>query len=208
MDVVYEEIAAARRELADYLETLDDGAWGAQSLCEKWKVRDVVGHVTMPITTPLPKIMMKTVRSGLNFDKANDELSRARATTLSPTQLIQDLRDNAEHRFKLPGLGAEVPLNDVIVHTSDIRRPLGEQPKVPARRAELVLDFLAKAPRGVVDKKRVAGLRFEATDIDWSYGDGPVVRGPAEALILAFNGRAAALDDLGGDGVEVLRSRF
>jgi uncharacterized protein (TIGR03083 family) len=208
VDAVREEIASARRELADYLETLDDDAWNAQSLCDKWKVRDVVGHVTLPLTTPVRKIALKMATSGFNFDKANDRLSRERGSTLSREQLIQDLRDNAEHPFKPPGMGHEAPLTDITVHTSDIRRPLGAQPQLPERRAELVLDFLAKAPKGFVAKKRVAGLRFEASDIDWSHGDGPVVRGPAEALIMVLNGRAAALDDLEGDGVAILRSRF
>jgi uncharacterized protein (TIGR03083 family) len=208
MEAAREEIAAARRELADYLETIDDKAWNTQSLCDKWTVGDVVGHVTMPLTTPLPKIMLKTARRRFNFDKANDELSRERSSRLSRAQLIKDLRDNAEHPFKLPIVGHGAGLNDITVHTSDIRRPLGDQPRVPTRRAELVLDFLTKAPRGFVDKKRMGGLRFEATDVAWSHGEGPVVRGPAEALIMVMNGRAAALDDLEGDGVEILRSRF
>ena len=208
MNVVYEEIAAARRELADYLETLDEGAWGAQSLCDKWKVRDVVGHLTLPLTTPLPKVMLTIARSGFNFDKANDKMARERGTSRTKEQLVQDLRDNAEHTFKPPGLGPEAPLTDIIVHSSDIRRPLGEQPEVPARRAELVLDFLAKAPRGLGLKKRLAGLRFEASDLEWSHGEGKLVRGPAEALILALNGRVVALDELEGDGVDVLRARL
>jgi hypothetical protein len=30
---VFGEVASARRELADYLDTLDDDAWKTQSLC-------------------------------------------------------------------------------------------------------------------------------------------------------------------------------
>jgi len=46
-----------------------------------------------------------------------------------------------------------------------------------------------------------------STDVDWSTGDGPEVAGPAMSLILAMVGRAKALDDCTGDGVELLRSR-
>ena len=49
---------------------------------------------------------------------------------------------------------------------------------------------------------------FDADDIDWSQGRGPVVRGSAEALLLAVTGRRAALADLGGEGVPTLRDRL
>ena len=64
--------------------------------------------------------------------------------------------------------------------------------------------------KGFVPKGRVAGLAYRATDLDWSGGpgDGAVLEGPAEALLLAICGRAVALADLTGDGVEVLRTRL
>jgi hypothetical protein len=67
---VYAEIASARRELADYLDTLDDRAWQTQSLCSDWTVREVAGHLSMPLTTPGPKVMMAIVANGFNFHKA------------------------------------------------------------------------------------------------------------------------------------------
>jgi uncharacterized protein (TIGR03083 family) len=204
---VYAEIASARRDLADYLDTLDDEAWQTQSLCSEWTVREVAGHLSMPLSTPGPKVLMAIVANGFNFNKANDKLSRARAAKLSPKELAAALRDNAEHRFKPPFLGPEAPLTDLTVHAADIRRPLGQTVPVPKERARAVLEFLVKAPQGFVSKKRIAGLRFEATDIDWAHGEGPVVRGPAEALILAITGRTVALDELEGDGVATLRSR-
>jgi uncharacterized protein (TIGR03083 family) len=205
---VYEEIASARRELADFLDSLDDKGWQTQSLCSQWTVREVSGHLSMPLSTPGPKVLMAIVANGFSFDKANDKLSRARAAKLAPKELAASLRDNAEHRFKPPFLGPMAPLTDLVVHSSDIRRPLGQSVPVPKERASAVLDFLAGAPQGFVNKKRLAGLRFEATDIDWSHGDGPLVRGPAEALIMAVTGRTVALADLEGDGVATLRSRI
>lgn len=53
----------------------------------------------------------------------------------------------------------------------------------------------------------MAGLRLVATDVTWSAGDGPVVEGPAESLILAMSGRPAGLDDLTGKGMALLSSR-
>jgi hypothetical protein len=48
---------------------------------------------------------------------------------------------------------------------------------------------------------------LRATDVDWTFGDGPEVAGPAMDLILAISGRSAALDACTGDGVATLRSR-
>jgi hypothetical protein len=50
-------------------------------------------------------------------------------------------------------------------------------------------------------------VTLRATDTDWSHGSGPEVTGPAIALVMAMTGRKAALDDLSGPGVDVLRSR-
>jgi hypothetical protein len=50
-------------------------------------------------------------------------------------------------------------------------------------------------------------LRFVATDLGWSSGLGPEVRGPAEALMLAIAGRKVVLAELVGDGVAALAGR-
>jgi hypothetical protein len=47
---------------------------------------------------------------------------------------------------------------------------------------------------------RARGVRLVATDLDWSHGRGPEVRGNGEALLMAMAGRRAALDDLDGPG--------
>ena len=61
---------------------------------------------------------------------------------------------------------------------------------------------------GFVPGKRTKGLRFEATDLDWSAGDGALVSGPAEAILLAVANRPIALRDLGGDGANTLGNRI
>jgi hypothetical protein len=50
-------------------------------------------------------------------------------------------------------------------------------------------------------------VSLAASDVAWSTGSGPQVKGPLVALLLAMSGRKAALDTLVGDGVEVLRTR-
>jgi hypothetical protein len=71
------------------------------------------------------------------------------------------------------------------------------------------LTFLTgRSARGVVASGTLDGLRFEADDVDWTHGNGPIVSGAAEALLLAITGRRAALGLLSGDGVSTLSARL
>ncbi len=74
---------------------------------------------------------------------------------------------------------------------------------------ETALDFMTghRMARGIADPATRDGLRFEASDLDWSAGEGPTVRGPGEAMLLAMAGRPV-LDELSGDGVSTLRERL
>lgn len=56
-------------------------------------------------------------------------------------------------------------------------------------------------------RKRLAGLRLVATDLDVRHGDGPEVAGPTEALLMAAAGRADAVAELSGPGREVPAAR-
>jgi hypothetical protein len=57
-------------------------------------------------------------------------------------------------------------------------------------------------------KQRMVGLRWRATDVDWGFGDGPEVAGPAEALILLSSGRSEPADEIIGDGAALLTERL
>ncbi len=93
------------------------------------------------------------------------------------------------------------------MHEQDIRRPLGLAAAHDTERLLPALDAMTSV-RGptFAPAKRIKGTRLEATDVDWHHGDGPVVRGRAEALVMAAAGRSTALADLEGDGVDRLRS--
>ena len=89
-----------------------------------------------------------------------------------------------------------------------LRRPKDAPAFLPGNRPEAILNFMVHSQAGYIARNRIEGVRFEATDIDWNSGtDGVLVRGTADALIKAMSGRVGALDELEGDGVEVLRGR-
>jgi uncharacterized protein (TIGR03083 family) len=99
-------------------------------------------------------------------------------------------------------------LGEAIVHSEDIRRPLGITRDYPQEAVIRVADFFKGSNLLIGSKKRIAGVELRASDADWTTGSGPEVSGPALSLVLAMTGRAAALTDLSGNGLEMLRSRF
>ena len=203
----FEEIADERRALADQLATLTSEQQATKSLCEAWSVHDVLAHLIMPLEVSTPKVVWAVLMAGGSFDRANKQVTR-RLAQRPFAEIVDVLRRKADSRFTPPGSGPEAPLVDVLVHGLDIRRPLRLDREIPEPRLLKALTFLMTAPSGLVPKGALTGLRLEAEDIDWQHGSGPVVRGAADALLLASTGRATVLDALAGDGLPILRGRL
>jgi uncharacterized protein (TIGR03083 family) len=189
--------------LVELLESLTPSQWNAPSLCAGWRVRDVVSHVLMPYELTTPRFLAGLVAHRFDFDRMAN--AWALRDHRSAAELTAALR--APGRFRVPGAGPEGELTHMVIHGLDIAYPLGRPYRIPAESADRTLDqlFTPKA-RGLVGAGRLDGLSFAASDTGWRRGDGPVVEGPAAALILAIANRTAALADLSGDGVESLRA--
>lgn len=201
---VWTEVEAERRELAELLEDLSDEEWDAPTLCGEWDVRHVVAHLT-PSNISVPKVLTGVVKAGFNFNRyiANEALHHG---TAEPVDLLERFRDDVGSRKTPPS--AKAHLGDVFMHQQDIRRPLGRPRDITVERAIFIADQMKGRAFPLPAKQRIKGVRLEATDADWSHGDGPVVRGPLEALVMTMGGRPAALDDIEGEGVETLRPRL
>jgi uncharacterized protein (TIGR03083 family) len=201
----FAEIADERRGLADLLSRLTAEQRATQSLCREWSVQDVAGHLIVPLEVGLPKFTLAILTSAGSFDRANDRLARRQAQRPFD-EIVETLRRKADHRFTPPGEGPEAPLTDVLVHGLDIRLPLRLTRTIPEERVEKSLTWLTRGalvPKGTLD-----GLHFEATDVEWTHGNGPPVTGPAEALLLAMSGRPLGLEQLVGEGAATLRNRL
>ena len=204
----FAEIADERRSLATLLSGLTDEQQATPSLCSAWTVHDVLAHLVVPLEVGLPRFAVAMLICRGDFDRANVRLTAQQARRPFG-ELVEVLRQKADSRFTPPGAGPEAPLTDLLVHGLDIRWPLGLPRDIPEQRLRTSLTFLTSAAAGgIVAAGTPDGLRFVAEDVDWSHGSGPTVSGRAEALLLAVSGRAAALDQLSGDGVPVLRSRL
>lgn len=51
-------------------------------------------------------------------------------------------------------------------------------------------------------------MRIVATDLDWSHGIGPEVRGSGEAMVMAMAALSDALSQLAGSGKTLLAQRI
>jgi len=201
-------IADERRRVADLIEHLSPAQLDTPSLCGDWTVKQVAGHLLSAIAKPPAGLFSTLLRSGFNLHRANARL--ARLTAEQPAgELADGLRRNAENPFRPPVVGYPGQLTDLQVHGQDMRRPLGLPHGLTPNRLRISLDFLVGGRAiGFAPRRRLTGLRFEATDLDWAWGTGPAVTGPAEALAMAMTGRPVALADLDGDGVQLLRKRL
>ncbi|MGC3863949.1 maleylpyruvate isomerase family mycothiol-dependent enzyme [Micromonospora chersina] len=201
-------IAAERRRTADLIDSLTPAQLDTPSLCGSWTVREVAGHLVSPLVGSPWTLLPLVVRAGFRLHVANARLAQQVARRPA-AELAAALREHAEHRFRPPVVGYFGQLTDLQVHGLDIRRPLGLPADLDPDRVRTSLDFLIGGRAvGFVDRRRVAGLRFEATDLGWASGAGPVVRGTGEAMLLTLTGRRVALPELEGDGVTVLTGRW
>jgi uncharacterized protein (TIGR03083 family) len=199
-------IHTERKSLADDLGSLPDTRWDTPSLCDGWTVRQVLAHMTATAEiTPL-SFLPKLAGSGFSLTKLSHK-DVAERMGGSPADTLKRFESTITSSKHPPG-PVDTWLGEVIIHSEDIRRPLGIKHEYPVEQSIRVADFYKKSNLVVGAKKRIAGLELKATDADWSTGSGAEVSGPIVSLILAMTGRKDALKDLSGPGVPTLESRM
>ena len=198
-------IHAEREALITDLGTITDEQWAAPSLCADWTVRDVLGHMIATAKMTPPKFFVAFAGAGFNFNKMTAKGVAGEATA-SPADGLAAFRSHAKDTTHPPG-PVEAMLGEAVIHSADIRKPLGISREYPEEALSRVADFFRASNLIVGAKQRIDGLTLRATDTGWSAGSGPEVTGPHLSLILAMTGRSAALGDLGGEGLATLRSR-
>ena len=187
-------------DFSAYLHTLEAGDWERASLCEGWRVRDVVGHILYGNELHLWTLPFRLARYGFSSDRSGKAYSIARAEGRSPAELVRAFDERDPWAGTCRVFPPRLTLLDRLVHHQDIRRALGHPRVIPEERLRAVLDATPRLGSVFRARKRTRGLRFVATDLDWAWGTGPEVTGPGEALRLALLGRTQPLPELGGDG--------
>jgi uncharacterized protein (TIGR03083 family) len=195
-----------RQDFADLLSQLAPAQWDQASLCERWRVRDVVAHVVSYDELKPWAVVRRMARAGFIPSRAND-IGAAEYASRTPGQLTDLMRACIPPRGLTAGFGGMIALVDGMIHQQDIRRPLGIPRDIPERRLRAVLDYSLTVP-AVRGARRTRQVRLIATDLDWTHGSGPEVTGPAEALLMIMARRPDALNQLHGAGKTILAQRF
>jgi uncharacterized protein (TIGR03083 family) len=204
------DIAAAladeRTALADLFDSLTADQLATWSLCAKWTVKDVAGHLTTLFNTSMVSMTVRIARNRFSFAKAVEQFTQE-LSARPIEEITAQLRANASNR-KHPPTAPVAPLADVIVHAQDVRVPLGLPRDVPFERVSAAMTFVTGGRAvGFVPPNRLRGLRFQATDGDGVWGSGQLIHGPALSLLMGAMGRRVAFADLGG-AVDVLSARL
>ncbi len=189
MTDVQKAIAAERADLVAVLRSLSADDWNRQTLCEGWRVRELVAHIVMPYNYSTPRFLKEMLKSRGNFNRMADRRARADATELTPKELTDTLEANIHHPWKPPGGGYEGALSHDVIHGLDVTVALGIDRHVPLDRLQIVL--AGASPKHLkyfgVD---LTGTQLQATDLDWTLGTGHPVTGIAQDLLLVLCGRA------------------
>jgi uncharacterized protein (TIGR03083 family) len=203
-------LAAIREErvaLASLLAELPDSAWATPSACAGWTVKDVVAHLTLSTQASWRQFIAGMITHRGNFDRMELLSARDESARRSPPELVETLRASADSSRHAPFSKPLDRLVDIVVHSHDIARPLGQHHGSNIDRTRACIEHVTTS-KFYGAKHRLQGLRLTATDTPWQLGHGAAVTGPIIDLLLVVTGRPAGLCSLGGDGRDVLTERI
>ncbi|WP_049562647.1 maleylpyruvate isomerase family mycothiol-dependent enzyme [Nonomuraea sp. SBT364] len=174
--------------LADFLAAAPAETWDAPSLCDKWLVRHVIAHVTMPARLTPEGFGAEMAAAGGDFTVLSDTVA-SRDAALPVADLLGRLRSPGLHAWQPPGGGAAGALSHAVIHSLDVTVALGRRPVAPAEAVATVLDQLTAAD-GSSFGIDLTDVRLEATDTGWNWGNGRLVRADSGSLVALLSGRA------------------
>jgi uncharacterized protein (TIGR03083 family) len=127
-------------DLAERLAELNDEQWNSPSLCDQWRIRDVLAHVTAGAEGAfgVGTIVGGMLRHGFNYNRwvAADGQVRGQQ---DPAVVLEALRNAANRN---PGARPVRSLMHVLIHGQDIGRPLGITRDLPEAHLVPVADFV------------------------------------------------------------------
>lgn len=179
-------VATTYSSLADLLAAADD-LWDTPSLCDAWQVRHVVAHVTMPVRLTPEAFGAEMAAARGDFTTLSNTVA-ARDAALPAATLLDQLRSPRLHAWEPPGGGAAGAVSHAVIHSLDVTVALDQPAVAPTTAVVSVLEGITAAD-GAWFGLDLAGVRLEATDLDWSWGDGEVFRADSGRLVALLSGR-------------------
>lgn len=200
---------AAVPDMCATLGQVSDFEWTKPSLCDGWQIRHVPAHLVTGYLFE-PEQLTEFVAQVGSVAEAAKRGAIDFASAHEPMAVVEAFERHAG-KVEPTGVAAIIPppelFVDQLIHRADVARPLGLRCDLPEEHLLAALIVMPAIEGFIGAKMRATGLRFEATDVPWVCGDGPVVRGPGEAILLALSGRPCGLENCEGDGLEVLTAR-
>ncbi|MHA7283913.1 maleylpyruvate isomerase family mycothiol-dependent enzyme [Arthrobacter sp. TMS2-4] len=196
---VWPTVHNERQALIRDLKSLTSQQWAQPSLCPGWDIHDVLAHLVDTAKTTRLGFVHQMITAKFDFDKASAHgITRERAAT--PKATLAEF-DRVREATKTPPAALATRLVEAIVHGEDIRRPLKITGSYPSESIEAALRYQLKTGVSMGGgKKRAAGFRLRASDLNVSYGSGPEVEGTSLELLMAVSGRPVDKEDFSGKG--------
>ena len=201
------QVKNGREAFGSYLSNLSADDWSKQSLCADWSTKELVAHMLVIPTMSKGQVFRAFLGSRFNLDRMNAKVVGKLTTTMSANQLAAATTSSAASHGMPPGLKLPGVLNELVIHSADVAEGVGKPFDLPTADYVSCLAYLKDVQPVFRAKQRIAGLRLQATDSDWSTGSGPLVTGTSKYLLLAMAGRPAAFAHLTGDGVATIQAR-
>lgn len=186
------ETFAQRAHLAETLAALTPQQWSQPSLCEGWRVREVVAHITLPYRHSGMRVLGGIVAARGRFNVFADRIARRDTRRLTDSELQDSLARNIENPWRPPGGGQAGALSHDVIHGLDITEPLA-LPGPPVSRIHTVLRHVGKRQLDYFGAD-LSRIRLHATDCDFSIGDGETVPMSAKDILLIVTGRHGISD--------------
>src|SRR5580704_1142422 len=95
-------VAAELLTLADLLEEASEVQWDTPSLCEGWRVREVIAHMTMAARYSQDAFMAELARHDFDFGRLSNEIA-AQDAGLPTGELVASLRSDVMQHWAPPG---------------------------------------------------------------------------------------------------------
>jgi uncharacterized protein (TIGR03083 family) len=201
-ELVWAAVAAERASLTELLRRLSDDQWDHPSLCEGWRVRDVVAHILLTSQAELGWLLRQVARARGSVARMNFDTAIRYADSRSPRALTDELHAIIDIRHTPLSTNAVDRLMDLLVHGQDIAVPLGIRRDMPVDAARWSVERVWQGGWPFHARRQLAGHRLTATDTDWSAGSGTPVAAPIADLLLLVTGRIPAPDPARGHGTD------
>jgi uncharacterized protein (TIGR03083 family) len=195
---IRDAIAAERGDLAAMLSKLAEADWDRATLCEGWRVREVVAHMTITFRSSSLRLLGGMVRARGNFNRMADRTARHDAAVMSAGELVAAMEQNIRHPWKPLGGGYEGALSHDVIHGLDISVALGLGRRIPEERLRIVMGIVQSPRARKFFGVDLEGIELCADDMEWSFGEGALVSGTAQDLLLVVCGRRLPEGHLAG----------